>query len=60
MSTRWALVNADNVVENIVVWDGQGEIFAGRTVVQLGDGEWCNIGASYDANSNPKFIELQE
>jgi len=43
-----------------MVWDGQGEIFAGRTVVQLGDGEWYNIGASYDANSNPKFIELQE
>jgi len=60
MSTRWALINADNLVENIVVWDGQGEIFAGRTVVQLSDGEWCNIGASYDANGNPKFIELQE
>jgi hypothetical protein len=60
MSTRWALINADNLVENIVVWDGQGEIFAGRTIVQLNDEEWCNIGASYDANGNPKFIELQE
>jgi len=57
---RWALINVNNLVENVVIWDGQGDCFAGKTIVQLQDGEWCSIGASYDVNGNPKFIELQE
>ena len=56
---RWALIDANNLVENIVIWDGQGDIFTGKNIVQLQDGEWCSIGALYDANTNPKFIEQQ-
>lgn len=59
MSTRWALINANNLVENIVIWDGQGEIFSGRTIVQIEEGESCNIGALYEENGTPRFIEQE-
>ena len=56
---RWSLIDANNLVENIVIWDGQGDIFVGKNIVQLQDGEWCSIGALYDENGTPKFIEQQ-
>lgn len=56
---RWALINVNNLVENVVIWDGQGEIFAGKTIVQLQDGEWCSIGALYEVNGTPRFIEQE-
>ncbi len=56
---RWALINVNNLVENVVIWDGQGEIFVGKTIVQLEDGEWCSIGALYEANGTPRFIEQE-
>jgi hypothetical protein len=56
---RWALINVNNLVENVVIWDGQGEIFAGKTIVQLQDGEWCSIGALYNSNGTPRFIEQE-
>jgi hypothetical protein len=54
---RWALIDANNLVENIIVWDGQGDIFVGKNIVQIQDGEWCSIGALYEANSGVRFIE---
>ena len=56
---RWALIDANNLVENIVIWDGQGDIFVGKNIVQLQDGEWCSIGALYDENGTPRFTEQQ-
>jgi hypothetical protein len=60
INMRWALINLNNLVENIVIWDGTGEIFSGITIVQINEGESCNIGDSYDLNGNPRFISQPE
>lgn len=52
---RWAMINSENIVENIIIWDGQGDLFAGKTVVQLQDGEWCDMRATYTETGNPRF-----
>ena len=54
---KWALIDVNNLVENIVIWDGMGDIFVGKNIVQIQDGEWCSIGALYEANSSIRFIE---
>ena len=55
------MINENNIVDNIIVWDGQGELFSGKTIVQLQDGEWCNIGALHDPNSNEaRFTAVEE
>ena len=56
---RWAIIGSQNIVENIIIWDGQGDLFAGKTVVQLQDGEWCSIGASYTEGGTPRFTAQQ-
>jgi hypothetical protein len=56
---KWAIIE-DNRVSNIIIWDGTGEIFSGKTMIQLNEGEWCNIGSLYDANANPRFIEQEQ
>lgn len=56
---RWALINSNNFVENIVIWDGLGDLFVDKIIVQLEENEWCNIGALYEANSTPRFIEQE-
>ena len=54
---RWALVNLNNIVENVVVWDGTGDLFQGTTNIHLGDDEHCGPGWTYDPNNNPRFVE---
>lgn len=49
---KWAMIDANNIVENVIIWDGIGDLFVGKTVVQLQEGEWCSIGAIYDPNAN--------
>jgi hypothetical protein len=53
---RWALVNTNNIVDNVVIWDGGGDLFQGTTNIHLGDDEHCAPGWTYDANNNPRFI----
>lgn len=48
---RWAMITSENIVENIIIWDGQGDLFSGKTVVQLQEGEYCNIGSTFDPNA---------
>lgn len=52
---RWALVNTDNIVENVVIWDGTGDLFQGTTCINLSDNEICAPGWVYDINGDPKF-----
>jgi len=54
---RWALIDSNNFVENIVIWDGLGDLFVDKTIVQLEDNEWCDIGASYEATGTPRFTQ---
>jgi hypothetical protein len=57
---RWAMIDANNIVENVIIWDGQGDLFSGKTVVQLQDGEWCSIGASYAEDAVLRFVAQPE
>ena len=54
---RWAIVNSNNIVENIVIWDGNGDLFSTTQNVQLQENEPCSIGWTYDVNGDPRFIE---
>ena len=54
---RWAIINSDSIVENIVIWDGNGELFPHTTNVYLNDNERCGISWTYDVNTDPRFIE---
>jgi hypothetical protein len=53
---NWALVNKEtNIVENIVVWDGSGDIFPDYTCVALQENEKCQIGQLYAEDDLPRF-----
>ena len=52
---RWALVNSENIVENVVIWDGTGEMFQNTTNVELQENEVCSSGWIYSKNSSPRF-----
>jgi hypothetical protein len=48
---RWAIVNSDdNVVDNLVVWDGTTPWTPpdGHSAIALA-GQWCDIGYTYDS-----------
>lgn len=52
----WAIVQGTTVV-NICLWDGETEWSAptGCVCVALEEGEYCDIGQSYDPNATPRF-----
>jgi hypothetical protein len=53
---RWALVNTEtSIVENIVVWDGSGNLFSDYQCVALQENESCIIGQLYTENDLPRF-----
>lgn len=55
---RWAIINTDtNTVENIIIWDGLGQLYPYQTnqLVSLTEDEWCEAGASYNHTSTPRF-----
>lgn len=53
------MIDTNNIVENVIIWDGLGDLFSGKIVVQLQDGEWCSVGALYNSNGTPRFIEQE-
>jgi hypothetical protein len=48
---KWAMIDTNNIVENVIIWDGIGDLFVGKTVVQLQEGEYCTIGSVFDPNA---------
>jgi len=53
---KYALVNSENKVVNIIVWDGASvyEPPEGTQLIELSDGAYVDIGFSYDgSNFNP-------
>ncbi len=44
---RWALVR-NNIVKNIVIWDGNGNIFDDYITVRLDENSPVSIGWIYD------------
>lgn len=47
MMSNYALVK-NGVVENVVVWDGKGELFSEFVTVELNDDSVASVGWSYD------------
>lgn len=45
--SRYALVKK-NVVENIVAWDGEGDLFSEYLTVELAEEKPCSVGWNYD------------
>jgi hypothetical protein len=59
MTNRWALINSDTlVVENVVIWGGEDDMFSGFIKVELNAGEPCAPGFTYDPAplADPRFI----
>lgn len=57
---RWAIINLETqIVENVIIWDGNGDIFPYDTLqlIQLEEDERCEIGNLYEQNSSPRFIQ---
>lgn len=50
MITRYALVK-DNVVENLIAWDGEGDLFPGYDAIELSDELIASVGWSYDGKT---------
>ncbi|HHK4130211.1 TPA: hypothetical protein ACQTWV_001867 [Enterobacter roggenkampii] len=44
--SQYALVK-NNVVENIVAWDGEGDLFNDYQAIKLEEGQECSIGWEY-------------
>lgn len=57
MSDRYAIVT-DSIVENVILWDGVAQWSApvGSVLVALNEGERCEIGQTYDSESDPRFF----
>ncbi|AOP96415.1 tail fiber assembly protein [Enterobacter roggenkampii] len=45
--SRYALVK-NNAVENIVAWDGEGDLFSEYLTVELAEETPCSVGWNYD------------
>ena len=53
---RYAIVFPDTlVVDNIVIWGGEGDMFSGFVTVPLEEGEPCAPGWSYNPVGTPRF-----
>ena len=50
---RYALIDADGLVVNVIVWDGNAEYTApdGLTLVQIPDDQPCGTGWTYDVTN---------
>lgn len=57
MQNRWALIDADSVVANVVIWTGGESLWPNLTPILLNENERCAPGWTYEPNSNPRFIE---
>ena len=54
---KWAFVDSENIVVNVIVWDGAANIYTppNVTLIQILEDEICSSGYSYDANGSPRF-----
>ena len=57
MNDRWALVDGDGNVSNVIIWGGGESLWPDMTPVQLDPDERCAPGWTYDAAATPRFIE---
>ena len=57
MSDRWALVRADNTVDNVIIWGGGESMWPGLTPIQLEADERCEPGGTYQPGQTPRFLD---
>lgn len=55
---KWAIVEQNNIVSNVVVWDGSSQWMppSNTRLIQLNENENCSGGATYAEGQNPRFI----
>lgn len=53
--SNYALIK-NGIVDNIVVWDGEGEIFSNFTSCKIDDGEVVGAGFSAEQDNNKKWV----
>lgn len=56
---NYAVIHSTGYVVNIVLWDGVSPWTPpdDTELVALQPDEWCNIGAAYDPNGSPRFVD---
>lgn len=54
---RWALIDSENIVENVVIWGGGASLWPDMLTVQLETEEPCSPGWIYDPSATPRFFE---
>ena len=56
---RWAVITFDNIVDNVVIWNGGESLWPEMITVQLENNEPCAPGWIYDPSpmANPRFSE---
>ena len=55
---RYAIINLETgIVENIIVWDGNGILspYSNDQLIQILENELCDIGYTFGANDIPRF-----
>lgn len=57
---RYALVTAENVVDNVVIWGGGTSIWNDLLPIELEPNERCAPRWIYDPSASPRFIEPSE
>ncbi|QKN82052.1 hypothetical protein [Scandinavium goeteborgense] len=60
MSDTYALINIDNIVTNIVVWDGEGEMFDGFQIYKIEVGDFVGPGYIATRIENKWFFTAPE
>jgi len=58
---RWAIIDTNNTVENVIIWDGVTAIepYTVSSFVQLEENERCGIGWLYNSTNTPRFTESE-
>jgi hypothetical protein len=57
---RWAIINLEtNIVENVIIWDGNTNMFPFpvECLIQLNENENCGPRYKYDPNAEIRFFE---
>lgn len=52
---RYAVIDANGIVSNIIILNDVSQWVGTEQVVQIAEGEWVDIGYSYDENVIPRF-----
>lgn len=52
---RYAVIDSNGIVSNVIIMDDPAQWVGPEIVVLIAEGEWVDIGYSFDANAIPRF-----